>query len=325
MKRSRSWTNRDFLERDTGHSCRKRRRCPHINLPFIEEERENEDDSLDEKKSESIDSDYKDDGNCGGVVEGIVTQEEQENKEEKIDEKGDATGEEKADEMLLSIFECPVCKQLLHNPVTLKCGHSLCEDCMMQYLENGTGRCKCPAGCQTVIPFFLPPINITLKRALGEKCPNLTRERGHEINHEMLSFRRDLLADASAICSVLPQGSEGRQLEIVRREIRLMRLQNQQALQIGGRRGGRGRGGNRTAAAGAHRQDEHELLLRRGGGGGLPLTAKWMLIMMVFTVWSLVDTKAVAYLKLDWNKVSKGEFWRLATTFFSLGNRSNLL
>eukprot|EP00954_Amorphochlora_amoebiformis_P010306 805298-Amorphochlora_amoeboformis.AAC.1 len=47
---------------------------------------------------------------------------------------------------LLHIFECPVCRQLMHNPVSLKCGHSLCEYCMIQFLQNGAGRCKCPAG-----------------------------------------------------------------------------------------------------------------------------------------------------------------------------------
>mmetsp|Transcript_20415 Transcript_20415/g.28355 ORF Transcript_20415/g.28355 Transcript_20415/m.28355 type:complete len:483 (-) Transcript_20415:252-1700(-) len=327
IKRSRSWTNRDFLERETGHGYRKRRRRENI-PPLIVEERGNEN-SHDEKFA-VMDYDYK--AENYGEVEVVANSQEQGDKdEEKInDGKGNAaTGEkEMADKTFLSIFECPVCKQLLHNPVTLKCGHSLCEDCMMQYLENGTGRCKCPAGCQTVIPFYLPPINITLRRALGEKCPNLTRERGDEINHEMLSFRRDLLADASAICSVLPQGTEGRQLEIVRREIRLMRLQNQQALreQVRASRG-RGGGGGSNGAAAARRG------ARRDGLNPsspffqytLPLTAKWMVIMMVFTVWSLVDTNAVSYLKLDWNKVSEGEFWRLGTTFFSLGNRSNLL
>eukprot|EP00466_Bigelowiella_natans_P013760 jgi/Bigna1/91146/estExt_fgenesh1_pg.C_900008 len=282
IKRSRSWTNRDFLERETGHGYRKRRRRENI-PPLIVEERGNEN-SHDEKFA-VMDYDYK--AENYGEVEVVANSQEQGDKdEEKInDGKGNAaTGEkEMADKTFLSIFECPVCKQLLHNPVTLKCGHSLCEDCMMQYLENGTGRCKCPA---------------------------------------------DLLADASAICSVLPQGTEGRQLEIVRREIRLMRLQNQQALreQVRASRG-RGGGGGSNGAAAARRG------ARRDGLNPsspffqytLPLTAKWMVIMMVFTVWSLVDTNAVSYLKLDWNKVSEGEFWRLGTTFFSLGNRSNLL
>jgi len=284
IKRSRSWTEGD-LHSDFKASGSKRQRGNR--LPTILEDSAGSA-GEDEKLSEGY-SDPDDPRLCE------AKQLETEDKE--ID--------------LLKIFECPVCRELLLNPVTLKCGHSLCEECMIQYLENGTGRCKCPAGCQTVIPFYLPPVNVTLRQALNNKLPVRSNLRKSD-ESKSVSYRREKLADASAICSIIPNGTEGRPLEIVRREIRIMRMQNQQLLnreQI-----------RRALAEGTPRPERHgpEPIF------SLPVSALWLLGMMICTTWSLTQKRGIEMLRLDWGKVKQGQVWRLATTFLTLGDRYNM-
>ena len=51
---------------------------------------------------------------------------------------------------LVSLLKCPICLEMMLNPVRTKCGHSYCRHCVETWLsEHGVrGRTQCPS-CQT--------------------------------------------------------------------------------------------------------------------------------------------------------------------------------
>lgn len=57
-----------------------------------------------------------------------------------------------------SEFECPICLEILADPVTFSCGHSICQDCLNVLLN------KCPM-CRSEIT-KMPSKNVVLKSAL---------------------------------------------------------------------------------------------------------------------------------------------------------------
>lgn len=215
---------------------------------------------------------------------------------------------------LQSSFECPVCRQLLYNPVTLKCGHSLCEGCMLQFLQKGTGACKCPAGCQTPIPYKLPPVNIAMCKAIKSAFPDETHERESESEGVVTPDAREDIARKSAICSLL-RVSEGRQLQELRGYFREVRRQNihgfenirqmHEVARMGVRRGGA------RALAGRG----------RGADRGVGVTALLTLAFAVCTWWAITKGSNPAALSLRWDKVAAGEYWRMFTAFVTLDPR----
>jgi hypothetical protein len=49
---------------------------------------------------------------------------------------------------------CPVCLQLLCEPVRTPCGHAFCRVCLLRTLTSGIDGCKCPV-CRRAVPFSL--------------------------------------------------------------------------------------------------------------------------------------------------------------------------
>merc|ERR1719238_1631531 len=49
---------------------------------------------------------------------------------------------------------CPVCLQLLCEPVRTPCDHAFCRVCLLRTLTSGIDGCKCPV-CRRAVPFSL--------------------------------------------------------------------------------------------------------------------------------------------------------------------------
>uniref|UniRef100_A0A7S2TYS9 RING-type domain-containing protein n=1 Tax=Lotharella oceanica TaxID=641309 RepID=A0A7S2TYS9_9EUKA len=304
-KRSRSWTPRDFQEEyyedRRNDNFPKRRRT--FGIPVVPEEERK--DPVEAGSGSGLSS------LLGDPEDEVEVQEDKKHLDNVLEEKQERKpNRNMVDSDDRSILECPVCRGLLDNPVTLKCGHSLCEECMISYLESGIGRCRCPAGCQTPIPFDLPPVNITLRRMIQTRFPP-DPEREEPEDGKALCLRKEMIQNSAAICALLREGSEGRQLEVIRRDIRYARAQDLVA-----------------------RQNAVRVRLTRGDAaanaptGNMPVTIIWMFALVVCTVWASASSKMADGLWLDWDKVrNKGgfEYLRMLTTFVTMGKRSDIL
>mmetsp|Transcript_24403 Transcript_24403/g.39176 ORF Transcript_24403/g.39176 Transcript_24403/m.39176 type:complete len:508 (+) Transcript_24403:209-1732(+) len=279
-KRPRSGANRNAFDTKTGHSHEKRQRRGRRSVSsIIATHCDCKDDDRDGVVGRAATSeDEKEERNIDDAKENAAEGESRSETEESEPELGSG---EQTDPVFSSTFECPVCKQLLYNPVTLNCGHSLCEHCMIQYimgLRSGTDPCKCPAGCRTTIAFDLPEINITMRRALVEKYPSFTRERGEEINqdHPTLWYARQFI-------KILRIRRHRHARELLR-----MRIENERKVM--------------------ERIDDQPPNDR---GDFVVSTWSWLYVCFAFTP-IFMD---VELLKLDWQKVGEGQVWRLVTGF----------
>eukprot|EP00468_Gymnochlora_sp_CCMP2014_P004691 CAMPEP_0167761352 /NCGR_PEP_ID=MMETSP0110_2-20121227/12120_1 /TAXON_ID=629695 /ORGANISM="Gymnochlora sp., Strain CCMP2014" /LENGTH=243 /DNA_ID=CAMNT_0007648017 /DNA_START=38 /DNA_END=766 /DNA_ORIENTATION=+ len=192
---------------------------------------------------------------------------------------------------LKSMFECPVCRQLFYDPVTLNCGHSLCEECMMGYLEKAAGRCKCPAGCQTMIPFQLPPINVTLRQVLQGKFPEANAEREREVS-EFRKMRRERLEHDYAICKALSISTEGERLERIRRDIRIARRQDQRI-----------RRRSRRIGTPRFRREQPDCVFK------IPISTAWMMIILFCTLAAALDEGFEMGARLDTSAGTEYQYW----------------
>ncbi|XP_051955059.1 tripartite motif-containing protein 16-like protein isoform X1 [Xyrauchen texanus] len=83
------------------------------------------------------------------------------------------------------LFSCPICMELLREPVTIPCGHNYCMDCIKSYWEQKNQRkiCSCPQCRQTFSP--RPTLNKnTLFAEVVEKFRH-TGIRSHSIHGVM--------------------------------------------------------------------------------------------------------------------------------------------
>eukprot|EP00741_Cyanophora_paradoxa_P011778 tig00020563_g11382.t1 len=70
-------------------------------------------------------------------------------------------------------YECPICHEVLFDPVTTHCAHSFCRRCIAAALRRDP-RCPC---CRAVqVPDLLQP-NAELRAAVARDCPNAYDER----------------------------------------------------------------------------------------------------------------------------------------------------
>ena len=82
---------------------------------------------------------------------------------------------------------CPVCLEVLYNPVTLQCGHSACRHCFVQHLESisdrtivQNGGAVCPSA-RCPIPFAVPQPNRTLQQVIEAGYPLRVAARRAEL------------------------------------------------------------------------------------------------------------------------------------------------
>jgi len=60
------------------------------------------------------------------------------------------------------IFECPICRDILKEPITLLCGHTFCKSCLEQ-VKTHSSNPNCP-NCRINIPQVLPQSSIIMKQ-----------------------------------------------------------------------------------------------------------------------------------------------------------------
>ena len=74
-------------------------------------------------------------------------------------------------------WNCAVCHEVLLDPVTLPCGHSLDQHCLQKVVDvarRGNGQRACPT-CRRAIPAELPDISLLLRDTVQQRYPNQVR------------------------------------------------------------------------------------------------------------------------------------------------------
>jgi len=85
-----------------------------------------------------------------------------------------------------SEFRCPICVDILVDPVSLKCGHNLCLSCCTEYIERKKTdempalRTKCPT-CTSWIPLKVPAVNTTLRDSIEAQYKDQVDMRRKEL------------------------------------------------------------------------------------------------------------------------------------------------
>ena len=64
---------------------------------------------------------------------------------------------------------CMVCLDVLYDPVTLPCGHSLDQGCLQKVLDS-RGQRACPT-CRAPLPAEVPAISVQLREMVQERYP----------------------------------------------------------------------------------------------------------------------------------------------------------
>ena len=67
---------------------------------------------------------------------------------------------------------CTVCWEVLYDPVTLPCGHSLDQRCLQKVLA--TEQRGCPT-CRAPLPAEVPAVNVQLREVVEERYPQQVR------------------------------------------------------------------------------------------------------------------------------------------------------
>uniref|UniRef100_A0A672TG70 RING-type domain-containing protein n=1 Tax=Sinocyclocheilus grahami TaxID=75366 RepID=A0A672TG70_SINGR len=86
-------------------------------------------------------------------------------------------------------FSCPICMDLLRDPVTIPCGHNYCKECIKSYWEqkNQKKLCSCPECRQTFSP--RPALNkntlfaevVEKLRQTGMRSPTIPGVQNYEV------------------------------------------------------------------------------------------------------------------------------------------------
>lgn len=80
-----------------------------------------------------------------------------------------------AESVSTSELECPVCSDLLFNPVVAPCGHDMCKNCYQKWCQASHGCAVCPI-CRAPLPGTLG-VCLRLKRIVEELHPQLSKRR----------------------------------------------------------------------------------------------------------------------------------------------------
>lgn len=86
------------------------------------------------------------------------------------------------------MFECSVCLSLLCEPVTLPCGHTFCQLCVLRCFERTNRRCpSCRSPCHISAKGRI--VNILISEILKTSWPELYSHRLAEMNSEIKAMK----------------------------------------------------------------------------------------------------------------------------------------
>ena len=99
-------------------------------------------------------------------------------------------------------FRCSICLSTLHRPVTLCCGHSLCEHCFASFLHNFLTTAKqtmrCPVACNTSLVPKFPAVNTILNNHIQQIFPadeakNQQQYMTENHQHHIVNIRNEII------------------------------------------------------------------------------------------------------------------------------------
>jgi hypothetical protein len=73
---------------------------------------------------------------------------------------------------------CFVCYEVLLDPVTLECNHTLCMRCLAKVVataSTGAGQRACPM-CRGELPYVPPSVNMQLRETVQQRYPGQVRQ-----------------------------------------------------------------------------------------------------------------------------------------------------
>ena len=89
-------------------------------------------------------------------------------KDRPVDKKANSGGD----------FECPICTQILRNPVMTQCGHHYCRGCLEEY-RRCNGHPKCPECRQPIVGDVVDAMTCPITRFFRNALMAVTVECGH--------------------------------------------------------------------------------------------------------------------------------------------------
>ena len=112
-------------------------------------------------------------------------------------------------------FRCPICVDILVDPVTLRCGHNLCLSCCTDYLERKKNDempslvTKCPT-CTSKIPLKVPAVNTTLRDSIQVQYKDQVDTRRNEVPSLADLKPRIAALNGDSISDLAVQGAQSR-------------------------------------------------------------------------------------------------------------------
>ena len=69
----------------------------------------------------------------------------------------------------IDALTCPICHDALVYPCTLACGHSACQQCLLEYFETRDGSEVQCMTCRDPVPRSIPAVNVILRQLVIAK------------------------------------------------------------------------------------------------------------------------------------------------------------
>jgi len=72
-----------------------------------------------------------------------------------------------------NVYKCPICLNLLYNPISIPCGHSFCQECFNTYMSYSQ---ECPVCKEKYFLTNTPRVNLVLKETIESKYPDIVKK-----------------------------------------------------------------------------------------------------------------------------------------------------
>lgn len=89
----------------------------------------------------------------------------------------DASRVDAIEKQVCMLVECPICFELMHEPVTTICGHSFCRACLVPAMRKAM---RCPSCRTSLVGMREPATNATLQRVVQQLAPSRSAARARD-------------------------------------------------------------------------------------------------------------------------------------------------